>query len=88
MVMNANKSVTANFTPKLFLLTVKATGGSVVKSPNKALYAYGEVVTLQAVPNAGYKFSSWASDATGTTNPTTITIGKNMTVTAKFVLDN
>jgi uncharacterized repeat protein (TIGR02543 family) len=88
IVMNADKSITANFAPKQSTLTIKATGGSVIKSPNKTTYDYGEVVTLRAVPNAGYTFASWASDATGTDNQTTITISKNMTVTAKFVLDN
>jgi len=82
--MDGDKSVMANFAPNTYALNIKAINGTVVKTPNKVRYDYGEVVTLQAVPNPGYTFASWASDASGIANPITITINSNKTVTAKF----
>jgi uncharacterized repeat protein (TIGR02543 family) len=84
VTMTANRSVTANFTANTYILAVNAVNGSVTKTPNKTSYAYGDVVTLQAVPNAGYSFSSWSGDASGTANPTTITMNANKSVTASF----
>jgi len=88
ILMDGSRSIVANFTPQRFTLTLKAAGGSVVPAPNRLTYDYGEVVTLQATPNAGYSFVGWASDASGTETSTAITIVKNMTVTAKFTLGN
>jgi uncharacterized repeat protein (TIGR02543 family) len=60
IVMNSNKSVTANFSINTYSLTVETGNGSVTKTPDKTTYNYGEQVTLQAVPNTGYHFSSWS----------------------------
>ena len=38
------------------------------------------------MPNSGYLFSSWSGDLTGSTNPATITVDGNKTVTANFVV--
>lgn len=45
---------------------------------------YGESVTLTATPNSGYEFSSWSGDASGSTNPLTITVTGDRTITANF----
>jgi uncharacterized repeat protein (TIGR02543 family) len=84
VTMNANKAVTAGFTAATYTLTVSAVNGAVTKSPEKASYAYGDVVTLQATGNAGYTFSGWSGDASGTANPTSITMNANKSVTANF----
>jgi len=84
LVMNSNKSVTASFAANTYTLTINATNGAVTKNPDKAGYAYGEVVTLQAVPNQGYTFSGWSGDASGTSISTTVTMNANKTVTAGF----
>ncbi len=60
-------------------------GGSVSKSPDRQLYAEGAQVTLTASPASGYSFSYWGGDASGSQNPTTITVTGNMNVTAYFV---
>ena len=44
----------------------------------------GTVVTLTAYPAADWTFSGWSGDLSGTTNPTTITMSGNKTVTATF----
>ena len=68
-------------------LTINPAGsGSVVKSPDKAAYGYGDVVQLTAAANSGYTFSNWSGDAGGSTNPISITINGNKTVTANFTI--
>ncbi len=74
--------------PSVYSFTVSsspANGGSVSKSPDKELYAYGEQVTLMPSPDSGYSFSYWGGDASGSQNPKTITVTGNMNVTAYFV---
>jgi uncharacterized repeat protein (TIGR02543 family) len=85
-VMNANKTVMANFTTQTqYTLTVNTAGsGSVTKAPDQATYAYGAVVTLTAIANAGSTFAGWSGDLTGTTNPVTFVMNANKTVMANF----
>ncbi len=45
-------------------------------------YDYGTSVTLKAEPNEGYLFSKWSDGVT--TNPRTITVSKDMSLTASF----
>ncbi|UCH98232.1 MAG: PKD domain-containing protein, partial [Candidatus Aminicenantes bacterium] len=88
ITMNSNKSVTATFTyvpPPQYTLTVNTVGqGSVTLNPPGGTYDEGTVVTLTAVPDSGWKFDNWTGDLTGTTNPDTITMDANKTVTANF----
>ncbi len=87
ITMNANKSVTAGFTANAYTLSVSALNGTVTASPSQATYTHGQVVTLTAAPSAGYGFSSWSGDASGTAASTTVTMDSNKSVTAAFVLN-
>jgi uncharacterized repeat protein (TIGR02543 family) len=87
--MNGPKNVVANFTQNQYTLTVTISpsgSGSVTKSPDKPTYVYGEEVTLTATANPDYSFSSWSGSVTGTTNPVSLTINGNKTVTANFTV--
>ena len=68
------------------LTTTPGTGGSITRDPDQATYDAGTVVTLTAVPNSGYSFTSWGDDLGGSTSPTTITMDGNKSVTATFTL--
>ena len=59
--------------------------GSVTKNPNKTNYSSNESVQLTAVANSGYTFSYWSGDASGSSNPVTITMNSNKNVTANFI---
>jgi len=88
VTVTGNMSITASFVPagEGYTLTVNATGGGTVsKEPNKAVYSAGESVTIRAVPNADYTFSSWAGDVSSTTNPYVVTMTKNMVIGATFL---
>ncbi|WP_442267568.1 InlB B-repeat-containing protein [Tenacibaculum sp. ZS6-P6] len=86
ITMDADKTVTATFAPIQRTLTLNATNGSVTATPNSGTGAYddGSVITLTATPDAGYEFTGWSGDASGTTNPLDITMDADKTVTATF----
>jgi hypothetical protein len=69
-----------------YSLTINTVGsGSVAKSPNQSSYSLGASVQLTATPLAGWVFSSWSGDLTGSTNPGTVIIDADPSVTATFV---
>jgi len=71
-------------TPVTYTLNISASNGSVTKNPNKTAYNSGEQVALTPVANSGYVFSSWSGDASGSTNPLTVTMNANKNITANF----
>ena len=77
--------IQALMTPTLNVGTVGS--GTVARTPNQAQYSAGTVVTLTATPSAGWTFSGWSGDLTGSTNPAAITMDNSKTVTATFALE-
>jgi uncharacterized repeat protein (TIGR02543 family) len=67
------------------LSTAVSGSGTVTRSPTGTSYPGGTTVTLTATPAAGYQFSGWTGDLSGTTNPATLRITGNATATANFV---
>jgi hypothetical protein len=84
ITMDSDKEITANFTEDEYRLRIVAINGTVTKEPDKATYTYGEEVLITAVPNAGYSFVYWGSDAFGSDNPTVITVDSDKNITANF----
>jgi uncharacterized repeat protein (TIGR02543 family) len=72
---------------RTFLLTVIASGGSVSRDPDAARYDSGAAVQLTAVAGAGYHFTAWSGDASGSANPVSVTMDRDRTVTAHFALN-
>jgi hypothetical protein len=60
-------------------------GGSVTRAPDAPSYTQGTNVQLTAVPGAGWAFSAWSGDLTGTNNPETILMDGAKTVTSTFL---
>ena len=90
VVMNSDKSVTANFVKKKYALTTTVEGEGtvtekVIKAGAATDYNSGTIVELTAVPSGEWVFVEWTGDLTGTENPTQITIDKAKSVTAVFV---
>ncbi|MFD2247973.1 InlB B-repeat-containing protein [Pontibacter ruber] len=68
-----------------YILTVNTTGnGTVTKNPDQATYTSGSTVSLTVTPATGYQFSGWSGDASGTTNPLSVTMNDNKAITATF----
>jgi len=61
-----------------------ANTGSITRSPNNALYEPDSIVTLTAIPNTGFEFTSWSGDASGNNTVTLVLMDTNKTVTASF----
>jgi uncharacterized repeat protein (TIGR02543 family) len=58
--------------------------GSVTLSPSGGSYTSGTNVTATAIPGNGYSFTGWSGSVTDTTNPLTIIMNSNKTITANF----
>ena len=90
VIMDSDKSVTANFIKKKYTLTTSVEGeGTITEKIIKAGvakdYNSGTIIELTASPSAEWEFKEWTGDLTGTDNPKQITIDKAKTVTALFV---
>lgn len=84
VTMDGNKSFIANFSINKYTLAITSTKGTVAKNPDLTSYEHGTVVTLTANPSAGYLFSDWSGDVSGTENPTAITMEKNFNILANY----
>ncbi|MCL2067908.1 MAG: hypothetical protein FWG99_10635 [Treponema sp.] len=70
-----------------YTLTTNAspiTGGTISLNPDKESYDAGSSVTVTAIPNSNYTFTGWSGAATSTTNPVTIVMDSDKTLTATF----
>ena len=93
VVMNSDKSVTANFVKKKYSLNVMVEGEGtvnekVIKAGAATDYNSGTIVELTATPSTGWGFKEWQGDLNGTDNPKEITVNKAMNITAVFKIKN
>ena len=65
-----------------YLTTAISGLGSV--SPSSGGYASGEIVTIEAIPSAGWTFDHWEGDFSGSENPVTITMDSDKFIYAIF----
>ena len=95
ITMNADKSVTANFNsvPINYTLSLTKGGdgsgkvkvnGSLQNLPYSAQFNSGSNITLEAVPDPNNTFANWSGALSGNTNPTSITMNADKSVTANF----
>jgi hypothetical protein len=86
ILMDGDKSVTAVFVEDTYTLTTSVTGsGSIVLDPPGGSYTYGTTVQLTAEASVGWHFDHWEGDLSGSTNPTTILMDGDKSVTAVFL---
>ena len=84
LVINANAAVSASFTQLFTVATAVVGPGSVTLDPPVGPYAAGTAVTLTAVPDPDSVFQGWSGDLSGSTNPATLIVDGNESVTATF----
>jgi len=70
-----------------YTLTVNILGNGIVNRDDPGPYNYGDIVQLTAVPDSGWSFTGWSDDLSGSTNPDSITMDGNKTVTATFTIE-
>jgi len=85
VIIAGNITVTATFIQEEYTLSASTVGSGSVTRNAIGPYYLGDVVELTAVPDVGWRFTGWSGDLTGNTNPATITVTGNMSVTANFV---
>ena len=83
ITMDGHKAVTAVFVDHK-LTTAVVGNGTLDPAPGEYLYADGASVTLTATAANGWTFSHWEGDLGGWTNPATITIDADKSITAVF----
>ena len=86
ILLSENRTITANFQKKTFLLQINdVEGGSMTGS---GYYSFGTEANISAVPNEGYEFSHW--NGIGITNPgssnTTVSVSQDLNISASFIL--
>ncbi len=86
LVMNEAKSVTATFLelPDFNVVANVVGSGSITLDPPGGVYDSSSTITATANPAAGYYFTGWSGDLSGTDNPDTLLIDDNKTITANF----
>jgi Divergent InlB B-repeat domain/Galactose oxidase, central domain len=70
----------------LDLYTTPPAYGTVTASPASDSHAVGSQVTLTAIAGTGYAFDHWTGDASGNTNPLTVTMNDHKVIGAVFAL--
>jgi len=87
VTVNSNLSITAEFEPDGYSLTVivEPVGyGMVAINPIKDFYSLGEEVTLTAIPLDEWSFLGWGGDVEFSETSIVVTITGNMTIQAGF----
>ena len=83
LLINGNKNITANFIQE-YTLAVSADTSEGTVSPKGGIYDAGTAINLTATAIFSYVFSSWSGTDNDSTNPTTVTMNTNKSVTANF----
>jgi len=73
-------------TPVYSLTTTPTPDDAGSVSPSSGEYDEGESVEISAIPNEDWIFDGWQGDATGSDNPTTVTMDADKDIAATFVL--
>ena len=89
VTMIAPRNIQAVFVQTAFPLTVSSPGGGSVTANGQVIapatyYPTGSVVTLSAAANSGWSFLGWQGNASGTTNPLSITMNQTNNIQAIF----
>ena len=85
-VNGSNTSGPVNYT--LNVAVGGSGSGTTSLAPGSYSYQSGSVVPITATPQQGSLFSGWGGAASGSTNPLTITMDNNKSVTAYFTTDS
>ena len=84
--LDGDKQVAAIFLPRYTLSTSIFGDGTITLDPPGGVYDSAAVVTLTALPGAGYSFEKWLGDLSGSDTTVQLTMNTNKHVSASFVL--
>ncbi|WP_044209432.1 InlB B-repeat-containing protein [Flammeovirga sp. OC4] len=84
-IVPADMEVTAVWGTKTFTLSVTAENGTVAVGPEEQeKYDINTELSLTATAAEGYEFTAWSGDYEGSDNPLTVTVTKDLSITAIF----
>ena len=83
--MSSDISIKANFIRQYTLTLTSGPGGTTQPSPGIYVYDEGTDVTISCIPDTHCRFSHWSGDASGTSDPLTITMDSDKSITANFI---
>ncbi len=87
VTVDGNLAITATFHQDEYFLTLNAMGnGNVVADPGSP-YEFGDPLTLTAIADPHWHFTGWSGDLSGSTNPASIVMDANKSITATFELN-
>ena len=88
VVMDKDKSITANFIRQYNLTIAAGKGGTTYPLPGSYVYRVITEVNITAIPEPDYRFSGWTGDALQgheNDNPLVLSMDKDKSITANFV---
>jgi uncharacterized repeat protein (TIGR02543 family) len=85
--MTCTKNITANFSRVMHNLSININGGGSTDPPvGSHSYAEGEVITLVATPDRGWRFDSWTGDVANPASSTTqVNVNTSKSVSVNYV---
>lgn len=87
LIITKNMDVTAWFVQNTYTLSVNVFGRGNVTMNSTGPYNYGDAVLLTAVSGTPWILDHWSGSLTGSTNPATLVITANVSVTANFIVE-
>jgi uncharacterized repeat protein (TIGR02543 family) len=85
IIMDKNKTINAIFSFIInYTLTTTSENGTIILNPSGGIYEEGTEVILTAVADENFKFGQWSGDLSGKTNPDTIIMYGDKSVSALF----
>jgi len=85
LAMDRDRTIAAEFEPRVDFGVEAADGGSVTVLPDFAIYGRGMPLTLTAEPDDGYVFDGWEGDIQGSDNPLSFVLQNPTFLTAMFL---
>ena len=85
ITMDSNKTIVASFVKLTYSVQtqVDPSGGGTV-DPSSGTFEAGTHINITATPASGYRFDHWGGSTTSTTNPLSLLVNGDKTVTAYF----
>ncbi|MCP4537854.1 MAG: DUF11 domain-containing protein [Chloroflexi bacterium] len=88
ILVDGNKTVTAQFIPGVYTITLATEGdGQISVTPQQTSYAYEDVITLTAIADLGWSFDAWSGVPISNTVVQTMTMGSDVEILALFTQD-
>jgi subtilisin family serine protease len=71
-------------TPEFFSFSSSVSPSNTGSVSDAGSYESGSTISISATPTNGYQFSHWSGDASGSSNPLSITINQDTSIVANF----